>query len=129
MWAGGALLVAGATMAFVTTVINTHNSAVATNLSAVRFVAVRAVNGPNFSYFYDAKTTNTDFTCIGDGTHNPPLKIGTQVRIYYDPKQPCDNLSYDPVPQQRSDLKWLLLLCVVLPLAVGSAVWDAMRPR
>ena len=129
LWALAALVVTAAAMAFVTSVVNSHNSAVATNLSATRFVAVRAVNGPNFSYYYAAKTASAEFECIGDGSHNPPLKIGTQIRIFYDPSRPCDNLSYDPVPQQRSDLKWLLVFCFVLPLAVASAVWDAGRPR
>jgi hypothetical protein len=129
LWAGAALVVTAAGMTFVTSVVNSHNSAVAANLSATRFVAVSAVNGPNFSYYYAAKTGSAEFECIGDGTHNPPLKIGAQIRIFYDPSRPCDNLSYDPVPQQRSDLKWLLVFCFVLPLVVASAVWDAGRPH
>jgi hypothetical protein len=116
-------------MAFVTTVINSHNSAVATNLSATRMVVVTAVNGPNFSYYYNGKTNSAEFECIGDGSHSPPFTIGTQVRIFYDPNRPCHNVSYDPLPQQRSDLKWLLAFSVLLPLAVGSAVWDAVRQR
>jgi len=60
-------------------------------------------------------------------THPPA--IGAQVRIFYDPNNPCQSLDYDPASRKRSDLTWLVVFSAVFSLAVGSAAWDFARQR
>lgn len=118
---GVAALLAGALMALITSIVYSHDSKVATNLHATTLAVVTVVNKPNYDYGYG--------TCIGFGTENQPPTVGTQVRIFYNPNDPCQNLPYDPVALERSDLIWLLVFSAVVSLAVGSAAWDFARQR
>jgi hypothetical protein len=123
-WAGGgAVLLAVALMATITSVVYAHDSKIATRLSATTLAVVTNVNGPNYGFRYDGDQ------CAGGGSRNPPPAAGTQLRIFLDPNNRCDNVDYDPVARQRSDLMWLLMFSGVFSLVVGSASWDAARHR
>jgi len=118
-WGVGAFVLAAALMALVGSVVYGHDSTVVRNLRATRLAVVTAVNDSIYTYTYE--------TCKGNGSRYPPPTVGSQVRIFYDPSAPCENLAYDPAPQERSDLMWLLVFSVVFSPVVGSAVWDATR--
>jgi hypothetical protein len=121
--AGGAMLAAVSLMAAITSVVYAHDSKIATRLSASTLAVVTNVNGPNYGYRYDSDQ------CAGGGSRNPPPVTGTQLPIFLDPHNRCDNVDYDPVARRRSDLIWLLAFSTVFSLVVGSAGWDAARQR
>ena len=121
LWGTGGFLIAGALMAFIVSVVYSHDSRIAARLSAPALAVVLNVNGPNFGYRYGA--------CTGGGTLRPPPAVGAQLHIFYDPTDPCDNINYDPVARQRSDLAWLLVVSALISLGVGSAGWDVARQR
>ncbi len=123
VWGGLAFLLAAALMALVISVVYGHDSKVSVALRATTLGTVVNVNPRGYQYRY------ANNACAGDGTQSPSLAIGAQVRIFYDPNKLCDNLDYDPVARQRSDLIWLLGFSAVFALAVGSAGWDAAKPR
>jgi len=118
-WTVGAFLITAGMLAFVTSVVYSHDSTVALNLHAIRLATVTDVSRADFSYRYD--------TCIGTSTQYPPPRIGSQVPIFYNPNVPCQNAAFDPVGRKRSDLTWLLGFSVILTLAVSSAAWDFAR--
>jgi len=119
LWGGLAGLLAAGLMALITSVVDSHDSTVAERLNANTLAVVGKVVGLDYAYSFGA--------CYGLGTRNPPPAIGAQVRIFYDPTNPCQGLDYDPVARQRSDLTGLGLFSAVFSLAVGSAAWDFAR--
>jgi len=122
-WLSGgiALLLAAVVMAFVASVVYGHDSVVVTNLHATRVAVVSAVSGPNYAYVCGI--------CKCTGSHSPPLAVGAQVVVHYNPNDQCQSTPGDPIAQQRTDLAWLLGFSVVFSLGVGSGAWDFARRR